>query len=32
MSGSAIPTLSAWGTLLLGSGLLALAAARRRAL
>ena len=28
----AIPTLSAWGTLLLGSGLLALAAARRWAL
>ena len=27
-----IPTLSVWGTLLLGSGLLALAAARRRAL
>ena len=28
----AIPVLSVWGTLLLGSGLLALAAARRRAL
>ena len=27
-----IPVLSVWGTLLLGSGLLALAAARRRAL
>ena len=29
---ASIPVLSVWGTLLLGSGLLALAAARRRAL